>query len=46
MRSVLPLPLKNLNYLQAKVGGVETRQFPPIPQIGGFRNMKGQMWIK
>ena len=37
MRSVLPLPLKNLNYLQAKAGGAETRKFPPIPQIGGFR---------
>ena len=25
MHSVLPLSLKNLNYLQAKVGGAETR---------------------
>ena len=39
MRSVLPLPLKNLNYLQAKVGEAETRKFPPIPQIGGFRSI-------
>ena len=37
MRSVLPIPLKNFNYLQAKVGGAETRKLPPIPQIGGFR---------
>ena len=38
--SVLPwsntIPLKNLNYLQAKVGGAQTHKFPPIPQIGGF----------
>ena len=39
MRSVLPLLLKNLNYLKAKVGGEDTRKFPPIPQIGGFRSI-------
>ena len=38
MRSVLPIPLKNLNYLQAKAGGAETHKFPPIPQIGGLRS--------
>ena len=31
--------LNNLNYLQAKVGGAETRKFLPIPQIGGFRSI-------
>ena len=39
MRSVLPVSLKNLNYLQAKVGEADTRKFPPSPQIGGFRSM-------
>ena len=34
-----PIHLKNLNYLQAKVGRAETRKFPPIPQIGGFRSI-------
>ena len=43
-RSVLPLPFKNLNYLQAKVGGAETRKFPPIPQIGGFRSSFDKHW--
>ena len=38
MLSVLPIPLKNLNYSQAKVGGPETSKFPPIPQISGFRS--------
>ena len=31
--------LNNLNYLQAKVDGAETRKFQPIPQIGGFRSI-------
>ena len=34
------IPLKNLNYLQAKVGRAETRKFPLIPQIGGFRSIR------
>ena len=42
MHSFLPkasntIPLKNLNYLQAKEGGAETRKLPPISQLGGFR---------
>ena len=32
------IPLKNLNYLQAKFGGAETRIFSPISHIGGFRS--------
>ena len=47
MRSFLPkasntIPLKNLNYLQAKEGGAETRKLPPISQIGGFRSRSVQ----
>ena len=40
MHSVLlvHVHLKNLNYLQAKVGGANTQKFPPIPWIGGFRS--------
>ena len=34
--STCTIPLKNLNYLQVKVGWAETCKFPPIPQIGGF----------
>ena len=40
MRSVLPLPLNNLNYLQAKVGVAEKRKLPPITKIGGFRSKR------